>query len=136
MTGHRILPLVNSAIGLGAWALLGAWLVPAHGATGMAWAVSAGTVLIAWAATLELRIADGLVAFDRDAVTTLAAALAASGVLWLAGEALAPLGAPPRAIGLLLLFLPALWITLRAGLPMSDRQALGKTARKLRLIGV
>jgi hypothetical protein len=134
MTGHRILPLLNSVIGLGAWALLGAWLVPAQGATGMAWAVSAGTVLIAWAATLELRIADGLVAFDRAAVVTLAAALAAAGALWAIGLALAP--APVRAIGLLLLFFPALWATLRFGLPASDLQALGKVARRLKLVSV
>nr|WP_258558416.1 oligosaccharide flippase family protein [Sphingomonas horti] len=134
MTGHRILPLVNSAIGLGAWALLGAWLVPTHGATGMAWAVSAGTVLIAWAATLELRIADGLVAFDRPAIVTLVTALAASAALWAIGLVLTP--APVRAVGLLLLFFPALWLTLRLGLPAGDRQALGKTARRLRLISV
>jgi O-antigen/teichoic acid export membrane protein len=132
MTGHRILPLVNSAIGLGAWALLGAWLVPSQGATGMAWAVSAGTVLIAWAATLELRIADGLVAFDRQAVAALVVALLVSALLWLAGSVLAP--APVRAIGLSLLFWPAQWAALRFGLPLSDRQSLGKVARKLRLL--
>lgn len=132
MTGHRILPLVNSAIGLGAWALLGAWLVPSMGASGMAWAVSAGTVLIAWAATLELRITDGLVAFDRPAIAALAVTLAAAAVLWGAGSVLAP--APVRAVGLLLLFLPAQWAVLRYGLPLSDREALGKTGRKLRLI--
>lgn len=134
MTGHRILPLLNSAIGLGAWGLLGAWLVPAYGATGMAWAVSAGTVLIAWAATLELRLADGLVAFDRPATMALLVALATSAVLWAAGEALASFGAPVRAISLLLLFLPLQWMLLRFGLPLMDRQALGKAARKLRLV--
>ncbi|MBS0503932.1 MAG: oligosaccharide flippase family protein [Proteobacteria bacterium] len=132
MTGHRILPLVNSVIGLGVWALLGAWLVPSQGATGMAWAVSAGTVLIAWAATLELRITDGLVAFDREAIGALAATLAAAILLWAAGSLLSP--APIRAVGLLLLFWPAQWAVLRFGLPLSDRQALGKTARKLRLL--
>lgn len=132
MTGHRILPLVNSVIGLGVWALLGAWLVPSMGATGMAWAVSAGTVLIAWAATLELRITDGLVAFDREAIGALAATLAAAILLWAAGSLLSP--APIRAVGLLLLFWPAQWAVLRFGMPLSDRQALGKTARKLRLL--
>lgn len=132
MTGHRILPLVNSAIGLGAWALLGAWLVPAMGATGMAWAVSAGTVLIAGAATLELRMTDGLVAFDRPAITALAVAMLAGMLLWAAGHLLDP--APVRAAGLLLLFWPAQWLALRFGLPIADRQALGKAARKLRLI--
>lgn len=133
MTGHRILPLLNSAIGLGAWALLGAWLVPAHGATGMAWAVSAGTVLIAWAATIELRLADGVVAFDAPALRALAFALLTSAILWGIGEALEPFGARVRALSLLLLFVPALWSVLRYGLPRADRQALGKTGRKLRL---
>lgn len=133
MTGHRILPLVNSAIGLGAWAILGAILVPEQGAVGMAWAVTLGTVLIAWAATLELRIADGLVAFDRQAITTLGVTLAVSALLWIAGMALAPFGAPVRAIGLLILFLPALWAALRLGLPATDREALGRPARRLRL---
>lgn len=132
MTGHRILPLVNSVAGLGIWAMLGIWLVPSMGASGMAWAVSAGTVLIAWAATLELRITDGLVAFDRPAIRVLAASLAGGALLWAAGSILAP--APVRAVGLLLLFWPVQWLALRLGLPLADRQALGKTARKLRLI--
>jgi O-antigen/teichoic acid export membrane protein len=134
MTGHRILPLVNSAIGLGAWALLGAWLVPAQGATGMAWAVSAGTVLIAWAATLELRIADGLVAFDAQAIRALAVSLLVSTALWAAGLALGPFGASVRATGLLLLFWPAQWVALRLALPLADRQSLGGVARRLKLV--
>ena len=136
MTGHRILPLVNSALGLGIWALLGLWLVPEQGAVGMAWAVTAGTILIAWAATVELRLADGLVAFDRQAVAVLLATLVASGLLWGAGTIMVPLGAPLRAVALLLLFWPALWAVLRYGLPESDRLALGKAARKLRLVSV
>jgi hypothetical protein len=96
--------------------------------------VTAGTVLIAWAATLELRIADGLVAFDRQAMRALVATVAASALLWIAGEALAPLGAPVRAVGLLLLFWALIWAVLRFGLPESDRQALGTPARKLRLV--
>jgi O-antigen/teichoic acid export membrane protein len=134
MTGHRILPLVNSAIGLGAWALLGAWLVPAQGATGMAWAVSAGTVLIAWAATLELRIADGVVAFDGAAVRALTVAALVSAVLWALGAALEPFGARARALVLLLSFAPALWAVLRFGLPRADRQSLGKAGRKFKLV--
>ncbi|MFD1610927.1 lipopolysaccharide biosynthesis protein [Sphingomonas tabacisoli] len=134
MTGHRILPLLNSAIGLGAWAVLGAVLVPTQGATGMAWAVSAGTVLIAWAATVELRLADGIVAFDAAAMRALLTALLLSAVLWIVGSALRPFGAPVRAVGLLLLFWPALWATLRVGLALPDRQALGKTGRRIKLV--
>lgn len=134
MTGHRLLPLVNSAIGLGAWALLGALLIPHQGANGMAWAVSAGTVLIAWAASVELRIADGIAAFDAEATRALAVALLVSAAMWAIGEALRPFGAPARAAGLLLLFWPALWATLRTGLPLLDRQALGKLGRRMRLV--
>lgn len=124
MTGHRILPLVNSLLGLAVWALLGAWMVPVMGATGMAWAVTAGTVLIAWAATIELRWSDGLVAFDAVALRALAAALGASCLLWVAGNLAEPLGAPVRAGLLFVLFWPLLWATLRFGLPVSDRAAL------------
>jgi O-antigen/teichoic acid export membrane protein len=134
MTGHRLLPLMNSALGLAIWAALGVWLVPAYGATGMAWAVTAGTVLIAWAATVELRIADGLVAFERHAFAVLAVALLACSVLWLAGLGLEPLGNPVRSVSLLLLFWPTLWVVLRFGLPRDDRQALGSVAQRLRLI--
>ena len=133
MTGHRVLPLVNSVAGLAAWALVGWWLVPTLGATGMAIAVSVGTVLIAWAATLELRISDGLVAFDGAALKLLAIASAGVGLLWATGLALAPFGAPARAIGLLLLFWPVLWLVLRAGLPQADRAALGGPARRIGL---
>jgi O-antigen/teichoic acid export membrane protein len=133
MTGHRVLPLVNSLAGLVAWALIGWWLVPQQGATGMAIAVSVGTVLIAWAATLELRLSDGLVAFDRAALKLLAVAMAGVGLLFAAGAALTPLGAPARAIALLLLFWPVLWLVLRLGLPAEDRAALGSPARRLGL---
>jgi O-antigen/teichoic acid export membrane protein len=124
MTGHRILPLVNSVAGLAVWAALGAWLVPSQGATGMAWAVTAGTVLIAWAATLELRLSDGLVAFDKAALRALAVAIAAAALLWALGRLAEPLGAPIRAGILFAIFWPLLWAALRFGLPVSDRAAL------------
>lgn len=133
MIGHRVLPLVNSIAGIAAWVLIGWWLVPIHGATGMAIAVSIGTVLTAWAATLELRLSDGLVALDRAALKLLAVAMAAVGLLFAAGAALTPLGAPTRAIALLVLFWPVLWLVLRLGLPAADRDALGAPARRLRL---
>lgn len=133
MIGHRILPLLNSLIGLVAWLALGLWLVPGLGATGMAIAVGIGSVLIAWAATVELRISDGLLPFDRGSGRSLAIALLGAAGLALAGHALAPLGARPRAIGLLLLFWPALWLVLRYGLGPADRGAFGKLGRKIGL---
>lgn len=132
MTGHRILPLLNAVLGLGLWAALGAWLVPGLGATGMAWAVTAGTVFIAWAATVELRLGDGLVAFDRAAMRALATALVGS--LLLGALSAIPLDGRLRAALLLALFWPVLWSVLRTGLPHQDRAALGKAALKLRLV--
>lgn len=124
MTGHRILPLVNSVAGLAVWAALGTWLVPEQGAVGMAWAVTAGTVLIAWAATMELRLSDGLIAFDASALKALCCALLAAGLLWVTGSLVEPMGAPVRAGLLLALFAPVLWAVTRFGLPVSDRAAL------------
>jgi O-antigen/teichoic acid export membrane protein len=124
MTGHRMLPLLNSIIGLGLWALVGWWLVPTQGAIGMAWAVTAGTVLIAWAATIELRVTDKLIAFDRHAGRALVVAVGAAAALWTGSELLEPIGAPIRAAMLLALFGAMLWGVLRFGLRQTDREAL------------
>ncbi|WP_414902718.1 lipopolysaccharide biosynthesis protein [Sphingomonas flavalba] len=133
MIGHRLLPLVNTVAGFAAWAAFGYWLIPSHGATGMAIAVSIGTVLIAWMASIELRISDGLSAFDRGTWRALAAAGLAAGLL-VALAFIVPRPAPLRATLLLIAFFPALWIGLRAGLNGEDRRALGPVARRLRLV--
>lgn len=133
MVGHRALPLLNSVIGLGLWLLLALWLVPAYGALGMALAVSAAVVTTAWAAVLELRISDGLTPFGNGFWRSAALGLSSVALLWIAGELLAPLGAPLRAIGLFLLFWPLLWAGLKYGLDAGDKTALGKLGRRLRL---
>src|SRR3546814_9579815 len=84
MTGHRILPLVNSFAGVALWVALALWLVPEFGPLGMALAVGAATLLIAYAATLELRISDRLSPFDRRLAYALAIALAGVGLMALA----------------------------------------------------
>jgi hypothetical protein len=81
-------------------------------------------VLIAWAATLELRLSDGLVAFDKAALRALAVAIATAALLWALGRLAEPLGAPILAGILFAIFWPLLWATLRFGLPVSDRAAL------------
>lgn len=133
MVGHRALPLLNSLIGMALWLGLALWLVPAYGALGMAIAVSVAVVATAWAAVVELRISDRLTPFGPGFWRALTAALAIIIMLWVAGEALLPLGAPIRAIGLLALFWPLLWLGLRFGLDTNDKTALGKLGRKLRL---
>lgn len=133
MVGHRALPLLNSIIGLLIWIALAYWLVPTMGAMGMAISVSAAVVATAWAAVIELRISDKLSPFGSGFWRAAAAGVGVFVVLWLAGEGLALFGAPVRAIGLLLLFWPLLWLGLVYGLADEDKAALGKLGNRLRL---
>ncbi len=133
MTGHKGLPLLNSALGLAAWLGLALWLVPAWGGTGMAVAVSVGTMLSAWAAAIELRIADRLDAFDRKTLIGLGVAFGGVAAMMLLGLMLQPLGARLRVAGLVPLYLLATWLTLRLGLDGRDRAALGRFAVRARL---
>lgn len=131
MTGHRLLPVVNSLAGVALWAALVAWLVPPMGAMGMALAVGAATLLIAYAATMELRLSDGLSPFDRKLALALAIALAGVGLMALA-EHLTQ--GPARFAAVLTLWALTSWCALRFGLQRSDREAFGTVARKLRLV--
>lgn len=141
MTGHRGLPVLNSALGLAVWAALSWWLVPTLAGTGMAIAVAVGTVVIAWAAAVELRVTDGLSPFDAKLAIGLAVALVGLAGMAAVGAAIdaamdaggAAGGARPRAAALLLLFPLVTWLSLRFGLARSDRAALGGLGRWMRL---
>lgn len=134
MLGHRALPLLNSLIGVGIWAIT-AWAMGSDdGAEGMAIAVSLGAVAIALAAVIELKISDGLQPFDLPFLRGLIAGGAGFFLLILVGFMFAPLGAPVRAGALLLCFLPLCWLTLKIGLDPVDREALGGFARRTRLV--
>jgi O-antigen/teichoic acid export membrane protein len=130
MTGHRLLPLVNSLIGAIVWAALGLALVPRLGPEGMAIAVGLATLAIAYAATIELRISDGLTPFDHKLFQGLAAGLAGLGLMYATTHFL---GGPARFVVLLILWGAASWFALRVGLTRSDRAALGGFSRVLRL---
>jgi O-antigen/teichoic acid export membrane protein len=133
MTGHRLLPLLNSLVGAAVWGLLGLLLVPRFGAEGMAVSVGLATLAIAYAATVELRVSDGLSPFDQKLFQALAAAVAGLGVMYGATMAL---GGPARVAALLLVWALASWVALRVGLTRSDREALGGFSRVLRLVSV
>ena len=133
MTGHKGLPLLNSALGLAAWLALALWLVPPWGGFGMGVAVSAGTVLSAWAAAIELRVADRLDAFDRKTLLGLGVAVLGVALMLLVGLALQTIGARLRVVGLLPFYVLITWVTLRLGLTGQDRAALGTFAVKVRL---
>jgi O-antigen/teichoic acid export membrane protein len=131
MTGHRVLPLLNSLAGALALAVLAVLLVPRYGPAGMAAAVGAATVLIAYAATLELRISDKLSPFDRKLFLGLSVALAGITLMALASDAT---HGPVRLAAILLLWAATSWCALRLGLTRTDREALGGLARGLRLV--
>lgn len=131
MTGHRGLPLFNSLIGTILWIGLAWWLVPIWGETGMALAVAAATIAIAYAATVELQISDRLSPFDRKLFLGLAIGI--SGIA-LMGVAEQFAGGPARFALVLALWAITSWCTLRFGLAKADREALGGFARRIRLV--
>ena len=131
MTGHRVLPLLNSLLGLFVWAVLAIVLVPWLEAPGMAIAVGFATVAIAYAATIELRLTDGLTPFDHKMVHGLAVALTGVALMWLVQHFT---HGPVRFVSVLVCWALASWCALRLGLTRSDREALAPLSRTLRLL--
>ena len=131
MTGHRILPLVNSLIGVVIWAVLSLLLVPRIGAMGMAVAIGAATVVTAYAAVVELKVSDGLWPFDLKLLRGLLVALAGVGLMALAEMRF---DGPVRFTVVTLIWAATSWCALRFGLVRGDREALGGLSRKLRLV--
>ena len=131
MVGHRVLPLLNSLVGVLIWAVLTMLLVPRHQALGMAIAVAAATVATAYAAVIELRRSDGLWPFEKRLFYGLGIALV--GVLLMAGAEWL-LNGPVRFALVTVLWAITSWCALRFGLVRGDREALGGLSRKLRLL--
>ena len=131
MIGHRALPLLNSVIAIALWIGLAWWLVPGHGAMGMAWAIAVATVASTYAATVELRISDGLKPFDRKLFQGLALALAGLALMALAEYLFR---GPVRFGTVFTIWATTSWLTLRYGLTREDREALGGLSRRLRLV--
>lgn len=131
MTGHRALPLLNSTAGVALWGALAFLLVPANGAIGMAIAVAVATVFIAYAATLELRIAERLTPFDGKLFRGFLIALAGVGLMAFAEQLTR---GPVRFAGVLALWALTSWCALRFGLLRADREALGPLAQHFRLL--
>ncbi|MEA3015450.1 MAG: hypothetical protein QOI38_172 [Sphingomonadales bacterium] len=131
MTGHRILPLINSFAAVALWAGLAAWLTPGRGALGMAIAVAAATLVGAWAATIELKLSDGLSPFDRKLFQGLGVALLGVALIGLADRLLA---GPAGFAVMLGLWAATTWLALRYTLTRDDRLGLGGFARTLRLV--
>jgi O-antigen/teichoic acid export membrane protein len=131
MIGHRALPLLNSAIGIALWVGLTLWLMPEYGAFGMAVAVAVALISSTYAATVELKLADGLSPFDYKLFQGLGVALAGV-ALMAAGEWL--FDGPARFALECVIWAATSWLALRYGLTRADREALGGLSRRLRLV--
>ena len=130
MIGHRALPLLNSLIAVALWLALALWLVPIHGAWGMAVAVSVAVLASTYAAAVELRISDGLTPFDYKLAQGFALAAGGVAFMWAWSSAF---GGPVRFAGNMAFWAAGSWLALRYGINRSDRESLGGLARRLRL---
>ncbi|ABQ67670.1 lipopolysaccharide biosynthesis protein [Rhizorhabdus wittichii] len=127
-------PLVGSAIGLAVSLALGALLLPQGGMDGMAIAVSAGIAVSVLTPMVQLWHHQHLHPFAPPFARAAAVAAAVGAVIFLLSELLGPLHHVVRiAIGAVLL-VAGIWVSGRFGLSHDDKLALGKTARKLRLL--
>lgn len=127
--------VVASAIGLAAGAMIGWPLVAAYGLTGMALATSTGFIVAAILPLVQLHRYDAIHPFEppfaRVAIRTVLIAIPGLLLALIVSKALPDLAQLPAVT---LIDLVTLWAACRYALPRQDRAALGKTARKLRLI--
>ena len=127
-------PLIGSALGLAISLALGALLLPEGGMDAMALAVSAGMIVSMLTPVVQLWIHDRLHPFAPPFARTAAVAAVVGAAILLATAALGPLHHLIQiGLGALMLF-AGIWLAGRFGLSHDDKIALGKTARKLRLL--
>jgi len=127
-------PLVGSAIGLAVSLALGALLLPQGGMNGMAIAVSAGIAVSVLTPMVQLWHHQRLHPFAPPFARAAIVAAAVGAAIFVVSELLWPLHHTIRiGIGGLLL-IGGIWLSGRFGLSYEDKLALGKTARKLRLL--
>lgn len=125
--------LVAANSGMLVAALVGWWLLPEAGLTGMAIAVTSGLCVGAVLPVFQMWYDEGLTPFAAPfARTSAVTMLIASGGAALAHIANALPDAAALAAGMMLM-LAASWLACRFALPHSDRLALGKTGKALRL---
>lgn len=131
--GRRVLPLQNSLVATVAAGAVLALTAERWPGLAVALAVGTGQVMVAALSIGQLSREEGLAAFAPPFLYTLCVALAASAAIVVV--ALVAMAAPLAVSGVLTVFawLAALWAGLKLGLADSDKQALGKTARRLKL---
>lgn len=127
-------PLVGSMTGLAVALMLGALLLPEGGMSGMAIAVAAGITVSALTPVVQLLLHDRLHPFAPPFTRAAAVGVLVGAAIFLVSQALLPLHHLIRiALGVAML-LGGIWLAGRFGLTRTDKLALGKTGRRLRLL--
>lgn len=132
--GYRA-QIVASAIGLCATVAVGWPLVTHYGLTGMALATGIGFIVTALIPLLQLHRYDAIhpmeAPFTRVALMSILISVPGLLIAVVASKL------QPAALQLpvvVIVTLATVWVSCRFALPLHDRQALGKTARKLKLV--
>jgi O-antigen/teichoic acid export membrane protein len=125
--------LAPSLLGLGVAAALGFALLPAWGLLGMVIAVAAGLVTASTTPLIQLWAVGRLHPFEAPFGRTFAVAMLVSLGGFALGWAAMALPVAAQLPLLIVILLATLWLSLRHALSLTDRQALGKTGRALRL---
>ncbi|RYD89568.1 MAG: polysaccharide biosynthesis protein, partial [Sphingomonadales bacterium] len=127
-------PLVGSLIGLAVSLALGWMLLPEGGMDAMAVAVAAGMIVSMLTPVIQLWVHDRLHPFAPPFARAIAVAALVGVAILAASDVLEPLHHVIRIAIAAILLLGGVWLSGRFGLSHDDKIALGKTARKLRLL--
>lgn len=126
--------LVAANTGMIVAVIVGWFLLPEWGLTGMAIAVTAGLCTGAVLPVIQMWYDEGLTPFSdhsgRTLAITIGVAVVGAALAWLSNF-LPDLISVPLTIALML---GSTWVACRFALPYEDRQALGKLGRALRLV--
>lgn len=126
--------LVGSIAGLLVAVGLGAFLMPEGGLTGITIAVTAGLIIAAIIPFWQVHRYEGLHPFAQPFGRVLFRSTLISAVCMALAFATQVLTKPLQLPTLALLLLTALWCSARFALPRTDREHLGATGKKLRLV--
>jgi O-antigen/teichoic acid export membrane protein len=125
MTGRPGVNLVNSIVAVGGYVALGAWLVPAHGALGMAVVDAIVTALINSVRVVEARLLVGVQPFGRSFLKPVLASLA-GGIVLLAWRLVPGDGVVVEITGLLLGALVYVGVLRALGIDPEERMVLDR----------
>jgi len=131
--GKRRLPVYNSVAALIASGLVLAAAQPFLPETSIALGVATGQVVVVWLSIGQLRRQEGLRMFAPPFGRTLAIALAACAGIALAATAAGQYSLKLQGLAGFAAWAVLVWVGARLGLTPSDKAALGKAGRKLRL---